>query len=569
MKMDGAGRIWLLFATLIVPLLSLAFFTEYCPAVSNFGLQWPRIARGKNITNDCSAINSSWTGKLTARCMKNAAGNVTWNYLQGCGCELQTVLLHYQTQASQVNMANFLEIVKKLENAYKDFINQKIYLALLSTVKNSTCKRRPLRKSAEWDKIQKYCQMRPDDFWGRILSDHFKKQFCQKIATATSNLHTGLVITSYEGSRPKPNAEGEANVELDESSSQDNRTQMVNDTLASVTSGGCTVTSYYMVNGTLVIKAKPTLTTTDKHRTIKERLEMVLISISLVAIICSLTILSCLRIQSAQNSEKLFVHKSLLISWALGYAVYIADVIAFNNRKEWIAACTAIAVVRHFFQTAVFTWMLVEAVNLFIKLVKVISAKTFYMTYLAIGWGIPALIVGITTAARTKTYDMSQDMIEDIWCGSIKFAAKVERTSCWLNGSKWLYTGPVFAILLVNLVFFVILLKVVFGKVATKYSNDQMMKTRKGLKSVAALLPLLGVTWLFGLIIEFHEGIVFCIFHCILDEQVRRTISRKVNTTIFIHKNVSPGRRGNDYTITRPAKIEMVKKRKLNETMDI
>ena len=51
------------------------------------------------------------------------------------------------------------------------------------------------------------------------------------------------------------------------------------------------------------------------------------------------------------------------------------------------AACTSIAVIRHFFQTAVFTWMLVEAVNLFIKLVKVISTKTFYMTYLAIGWG--------------------------------------------------------------------------------------------------------------------------------------------------------------------------------------
>lgn len=51
------------------------------------------------------------------------------------------------------------------------------------------------------------------------------------------------------------------------------------------------------------------------------------------------------------------------------------------------AACTAVAVMRHFFHTAVFTWMLVEAVNLFIKLVKVISTKTFYMTYLAIGWG--------------------------------------------------------------------------------------------------------------------------------------------------------------------------------------
>jgi len=50
--------------------------------------------------------------------------------------------------------------------------------------------------------------------------------------------------------------------------------------------------------------------------------------------------------------------------------------------------------------------------------------------------GIPALIVGITAAARAKTYDMSQDMIEDIWCGSIKFAAKVERTRHVLDKVK-------------------------------------------------------------------------------------------------------------------------------------
>ena len=41
--------------------------------------------------------------------------------------------------------------------------------------------------------------------------------------------------------------------------------------------------------------------------------------------------------------------------------------------------------------------------------------------------GVPALIVGITAAARTETYDMGQTIIEDIWCGSIKFSAKVER----------------------------------------------------------------------------------------------------------------------------------------------
>ena len=38
-------------------------------------------------------------------------------------------------------------------------------------------------------------------------------------------MHTGIVISSYDGSRPKPNAEGEAIVKLGESS-QDNRTQV-------------------------------------------------------------------------------------------------------------------------------------------------------------------------------------------------------------------------------------------------------------------------------------------------------------------------------------------------------
>ncbi|XP_078358143.1 uncharacterized protein LOC144642912 [Oculina patagonica] len=570
--MDTVGRTLLLIA-LVVPLLSL----EYCPGVTEFGLQWPRIAVGKSVTNDCSAINSSWTGKFTAVCTKNAAENITWNYKAGCGCELRTVLIFYQTQVSRVNEASFLRIVNEFENAaYKNFTNKDIYLTLLSTLKNSMCKKKPSIKSPEWDKIQKYCQTPPDDFLKQLRDYHFEKLFCQKVGT---NGEKDVVFPSFGGSRPKPNTVGGAIVDVNKSPSQENVTQAVNNTLASITSSGCTVTNYYVVNGTLKIKAKTNLTT-EKHKKIREGLELALISVSLLAIICSLVVLSCVRIKSSQTSEKLFIHKSLLFAWGIGYAVYIMDIAVFDSRNEKTAACTAVAVIRHFFQTAVFTWMLVEAVNLFIKLVKVISTKTFYMTYLAIGWGIPALIVGIMAAARTETYDMSQAIIEEFMCGSIKFTAKIERTSCWLNGSKWLYTGPVFAILLVNLLIFVMLLKVVFGKLATKYNNDQMMKTRKGLKSVATLLPLLGVTWLFGLFIDFHEvlayifilltstqGVVFCIFHCILDEQVRRTIGRKL-TRPHLSKNVFPGKGRNEYTVNRPAEIELVKKRRPNETVD-
>lgn len=45
-------------------------------------------------------------------------------------------------------------------------------------------------------------------------------------------------------------------------------------------------------------------------------------------------------------------------------------------------------------------------------------------------------MVGITAAARHRTYDMGQAIIEDIWCGSVKFAAKVERTRHVLDEFK-------------------------------------------------------------------------------------------------------------------------------------
>ena len=51
------------------------------------------------------------------------------------------------------------------------------------------------------------------------------------------------------------------------------------------------------------------------------------------------------------------------------------------------AMCSAVTVCQFLFHTALFTWMLVEGINLYIKLVKVFSVKRQYVAYLAIGWG--------------------------------------------------------------------------------------------------------------------------------------------------------------------------------------
>ncbi|XP_020603368.1 vasoactive intestinal polypeptide receptor 2-like [Orbicella faveolata] len=72
--------------------------------------------------------------------------------------------------------------------------------------------------------------------------------------------------------------------------------------------------------------------------------------------------------------------------------------------------------------------MLVEGVNLYMKLVKVFSVERQYVAYLAIGWGIPTVIVGLISAIRPSTFDMREAQYEDITCGSLKLTAEIQRT---------------------------------------------------------------------------------------------------------------------------------------------
>ena len=51
------------------------------------------------------------------------------------------------------------------------------------------------------------------------------------------------------------------------------------------------------------------------------------------------------------------------------------------------ALCSTVAVVQFFLHIALFTWMLVEGMNLYSKLIVVFNTPRRYVTYLAIGWG--------------------------------------------------------------------------------------------------------------------------------------------------------------------------------------
>ncbi|CAH3022119.1 unnamed protein product, partial [Porites evermanni] len=285
----------------------------------------------------------------------------------------------------------------------------------------------------------------------------------------------------------------------------------------------------------------------QKQEKIQDTMETVLMSISIAAVVLALILLSALRLK---NSERIFIHKSLLLSLGVGNLLYVLDISSFTTREKNTALCSALAVFQYYFQTALFTWMLVEGVNLYIKLVKVFSVKQQYATYIGIGWVIPAVMVGLVAAIRPVSFDMSKPLTVDITCGSLNLTARTERERCWINGSLWIYKGPILAILLVNLVLFVILIRVIFGKISSKYGNNRVIAARKGLRSTIALLPLLGVTWLVGFFIELHyavgylfillnstQGVLFAIFHCFLDDQVQEAI-RKFCPRISAHNSI-------------------------------
>ena len=77
-------------------------------------------------------------------------------------------------------------------------------------------------------------------------------------------------------------------------------------------------------------------------------------------------------------------------------------------------------------------------------------------------------------------------------------------------------------------------------------NKTQIEKVKAGLKASAVVLPLLGITWLFGLLsfssstVAFKyifaisnslQGLMIFIFHCLLNKQVRENTQRKpVNT---------------------------------------
>ncbi|KAK2548050.1 Adhesion G protein-coupled receptor L1 [Acropora cervicornis] len=216
-------------------------------------------------------------------------------------------------------------------------------------------------------------------------------------------------------------------------------------------------------------------------------------------VVLAITLIVFLSIESL-SADRHKIHMNLVLSLLLAQVLFLAGIRETSNQ----VVCKIIAVFMHYFYLTAFTWMLVEGLHLYLKVVQVFKTENVKILYYYIfGWGFAIIPVGITTALKPNNYGNS-----DI---------------CWLS----LEDGTVNSIVL-----FMVIKTVVTSAASIKSSEYDHIKA--GIKGLFVLMPILGVGWILGLfavnkatvvfeyafaIINGFQGLFIFLLHCVFNNE--------------------------------------------------
>ncbi|RMX43518.1 hypothetical protein pdam_00001922, partial [Pocillopora damicornis] len=266
------------------------------------------------------------------------------------------------------------------------------------------------------------------------------------------------------------------------------------------------------------------------------------LSLSIITYVgCGLSVLGCLltiltyAFLPSLRSQRILIHMNLVIAILLAQVLFLVAVFAVSPQTSRVA-CYGIAVGLFFLLLCVFSWMLAEGLHIYFMVVRVFdSGRTRKLFYLLIGWGFP-FIVTVVVVSFFQRGLLSRDL-------------------CWLSietGAIWSFVGPLIFVMLFNLVIVTMVMSV-----TSKMLNEERPSNVRSLtKAFVTLLPILGLTWVFGLLAVNNNSIVFeYLFAIFNSSQVRKEFKRKLHNLRAQRHPSSP----NPSNIPRstPAEIEV------------
>ncbi|XP_072822045.1 adhesion G-protein coupled receptor G6 isoform X3 [Vicugna pacos] len=194
--------------------------------------------------------------------------------------------------------------------------------------------------------------------------------------------------------------------------------------------------------------------------------------------------------------------------------------------------CTAVAALLHFFLLATFTWMGLEAIHMYIALVKVFNTyiRRYILKFCIIGWGLPALVVSIVLAIKNQN---------EVY-GKVSYGKEQGDELCWIQDPVVFYVtcaGYFGVMFFLNVAMFIVVMVQICGRNGKRSSRTLREEVLRNLRSVVSLTFLLGMTWGFAFfawgplnvpfmylfsIFNSLQGLFIFIFHCAMKENVQK-----------------------------------------------
>ncbi|XP_069708121.1 adhesion G-protein coupled receptor G6 isoform X1 [Phaenicophaeus curvirostris] len=210
----------------------------------------------------------------------------------------------------------------------------------------------------------------------------------------------------------------------------------------------------------------------------------------------------------------------------------------------WIASfdidglCIAVAALLHFFLLATFTWMGLEAVHMYIALVKVFNTyiRRYILKFCIIGWGLPAVVIAIVLASANTN---ANNIYGKELYGRDAYGQGGD-DFCWIKNEVVFYVtcaGYFGIMFLMNVAMFIVVMVQICGRNGKRTNRSLKEEILRNLRSVVSLTFLLGMTWGFAFfawgpltlpflylfsIFNSLQGLFIFVFHCAMKENVQK-----------------------------------------------
>ncbi|XP_060555118.1 adhesion G-protein coupled receptor D1-like [Ruditapes philippinarum] len=128
--------------------------------------------------------------------------------------------------------------------------------------------------------------------------------------------------------------------------------------------------------------------------------------------------------------------------------------------------------------------------------------------------------------------------------GSVAMDGYGDENSCWLSAKSdliWAFIVPALIVMLINMAIIILVIRAMFGTSAlSKKSRNE--KAVAGARSIAILMPIMGITWVLGVfsvnedtvvfqylfaLFNSTQGVLIFVFHCAMNKKIQKAFRKQ------------------------------------------